>query len=84
MDEAVRTVVRGVGYEAGLEWAELPTELTRLAEYSADSRVEHLMCGIVDKADQQVEAFACRQGQISEEPAIAGIAGMSMTPASTS
>jgi hypothetical protein len=52
IDEAVRTVVRGVVHEAGLEWAELPTALARLAGSSADSRVEHVMCGTVDKTDQ--------------------------------
>jgi hypothetical protein len=55
MDEAVRTVVRGVVHEAGLERADLPTELTRLAGYSTGSSFERAMCGNVDEADQWID-----------------------------
>nr|WP_240137809.1 hypothetical protein [Salinigranum salinum] len=58
MDEAVRTVVRGVVHEAGLERADLPTELARLAGYSTRSSFERAMLGNVDEADQWIDVIA--------------------------
>jgi len=57
-DEAVRTVVRGVVHEAGLERSELPTELARLAGYSTGSSFERAMLGDIDEADQWIDVIA--------------------------
>ena len=58
VDEAVRTVVRGLVREAGLERSDLPTDLARLAGYSAGSRFERTLLGDVDEADQWVDVVA--------------------------
>jgi ssDNA-binding replication factor A large subunit len=58
MDEAVRTVVRGVVHEAGLERADLPPELARLAGYSTRPSFERAMLGNVDEADQWIDVVA--------------------------
>jgi len=58
MDEAVRTVVRGVMRDAGLERSDLPAELAKLAGYSAGSQFERTMLGDVAVADQWIDVVA--------------------------
>jgi len=58
VDEAVRTVVRGVMRDTGLEWSDLPAELATLAGYSTDSPFERTMLGDVAEADQWVDLVA--------------------------
>jgi len=58
MDEAVRTVVRGVVNEAGLERSDLPTELARLAGYSTRPSFERAMLDDVEEADQWIDVVA--------------------------
>jgi len=57
-DEAVRTVVRGLVSEAGLEQSDLPVELARLAGYSTGSRFERALLGDVEEADQWIDVVA--------------------------
>jgi len=57
-DEAVRTVVRGLVSEAGLEQSDLPPELARLAGYSAGSRFERVLLDDVEEADQWIDVVA--------------------------
>ena len=58
MDEAVRTLVRGVVHEAGLERSDLPTELAQLAGYSTRPSFERAMLGNVNEADQWIDVVA--------------------------
>nr|WP_185977388.1 hypothetical protein [Haloglomus irregulare] len=57
-DEAVRTVVRGLVSEAGLEQSDLPPELARLAGYSKGSRFERVLLDDVEEADQWIDIVA--------------------------
>jgi len=56
--EAVRTVVRELVREAGLERSDLPAEFARLAGYSTGSRFERAMLGDVDEPDQWIDVSA--------------------------
>jgi RPA family protein len=59
VDEAVRTVVRSAIDDAGLEQADLPTELARLAGYSRRSSVfERSMLGDIRDANQWIDVVA--------------------------
>jgi RPA family protein len=58
VDEAVRTVVRGIMRDAGFEQSDLPAELARLAGYSAGSRFERAMLEDVEEADQWIDVVA--------------------------
>jgi len=58
VDEAVRTVVRGVMRDAGLKRSDLPAELATLAGYSVGSQFERTMLGDVAEADQWIDVVA--------------------------
>ena len=58
VDEAVRTVIRGVMRDAGLEQTDLPTELARLAGYSTRPSFERRLLNDVEEADQWIDVVA--------------------------
>lgn len=58
VDEAVRTVVRGIMRDAGFEQSDLPAELARLAGYSTRPSFERAMLEDVEEADQWIDVVA--------------------------
>ena len=58
VDEAVRTVVRSVMRDTGLDRTDLPTELARLAGYSTRPSFERVMLRSVDVAHQWIDVVA--------------------------